>query len=272
MKSSTLTTILLLLAVACLSFSHLVNGVAINETGDPADASAILDVESSTQGALLPRMTSIERESISNPALGLMIFNTTRKCLEYYTGTHWTSDTPAGTIMAFGGDSFGIPDGWLLCDGSTVSQADYADLSDAIGANWGSGGPGMFMLPDLRGVFLRGANLSVSPAVDPDVATRIGGSTVERIGSVQSDATSMPDSIFTTDLQGLHAHVLITSGTGTGSGIYIPEIGSNYNLSRTTSPPTTRSSGPSGEHSHTISGGDNETRPVNAYVNYIIKY
>jgi hypothetical protein len=34
----------------------------------------------------------------------------------------------------------------------------------------------------------------------------------------------------------------------------------------------TYTSDSSGGHSHAISGGDSETRPPNAYVNYIIKY
>jgi hypothetical protein len=29
---------------------------------------------------------------------------------------------------------------------------------------------------------------------------------------------------------------------------------------------------PAGAHAHSIGGGDSETRPINAYVNYIIKY
>jgi len=35
--------------------------VAINTTGDPAAASAVLDISSSSSGILIPRMTSLKR-------------------------------------------------------------------------------------------------------------------------------------------------------------------------------------------------------------------
>ena len=62
---------------------------------------------------------------------------------------------PPGTVVAFAGDH--IPGGWLLCDGSPVSQTMYPSLFLAIGTAHGSGGAtGMFNLPDYRGRFLRG--------------------------------------------------------------------------------------------------------------------
>ena len=53
------------------------------------DASSILEINSTTQGVLLPRMTTTERDAISSPATGLLIFNTTTVKLEYYSGTAW---------------------------------------------------------------------------------------------------------------------------------------------------------------------------------------
>lgn len=140
------------------------NGVAINETGEEADNSAILDIKSQNQGVLIPRISTSERKLIQNPAQGLIIYNKTRFCLEFYTGNSWTSATPAGTVISFAGESGDIPDGWLLCDGQSVSKTDYEDLFNAIGEYWGSGSGGStFSLPDLRGYFLRGATLSSSP-------------------------------------------------------------------------------------------------------------
>ncbi len=46
------------------------------------NSSAILDVNSQSKGFLPPRMTSYERDQITSPAQGLVIFNTSISCLE----------------------------------------------------------------------------------------------------------------------------------------------------------------------------------------------
>ena len=58
-------------------------------------ASALLDVSSTTQGLLPPRMTSTQRDAISSPAAGLMIYNTTTNKLNFYNGTAWEAVTSA---------------------------------------------------------------------------------------------------------------------------------------------------------------------------------
>lgn len=62
--------------------------------------------------------------------------------------------TPSGAISAYGGSS--APSGWLLCDGTFVSQATYADLFAVLGHVFNGGTDpldGTFKLPDLRGRF-----------------------------------------------------------------------------------------------------------------------
>lgn len=51
--------------------------------------SSIVDISSTTKGFLPPRMNSLQRDQISNPAEGLMIYNNELSCLEYYTGDYW---------------------------------------------------------------------------------------------------------------------------------------------------------------------------------------
>ena len=51
------------------------------------DSSAILQIDSTTQGALLPRMTTAQRDAIPNPAVGLIIFNISTKKLNFYNDT-----------------------------------------------------------------------------------------------------------------------------------------------------------------------------------------
>ena len=59
-------------------------------TATPA-ASAQLDVSSTTKGFLPPRMTTTQRDAISGPASGLVIFNTTTNGLEFKSSTGWVS-------------------------------------------------------------------------------------------------------------------------------------------------------------------------------------
>lgn len=53
-------------------------------------ASAILQIDSTTQGFLLPRMTSAQRLAIVSPATGLMVYDTGLTCRCVYASTHWT--------------------------------------------------------------------------------------------------------------------------------------------------------------------------------------
>jgi hypothetical protein len=54
-----------------------------------ADASAILDLNSTSEGFLPPRMTTLQMLAIGSPAEGLMIFDTTTKQWMGYQGTSW---------------------------------------------------------------------------------------------------------------------------------------------------------------------------------------
>lgn len=63
---------------------------------------------------------------------------------------------PPGAIFWYASET--IPTGFLLCDGSNISRADYAKLFAVIGTTFGTGdGSTTFTLPDLRAAFVRGA-------------------------------------------------------------------------------------------------------------------
>jgi Protein of unknown function (DUF1566) len=88
MKTKAIQLVYLILIV--LSADVYSQGTSINTTGTAADASAILDVSSTTQGMLVPRMTQVQRTAISTPATGLLIYQTDGlKGLYYYDGTAW---------------------------------------------------------------------------------------------------------------------------------------------------------------------------------------
>jgi hypothetical protein len=72
------------------SFSVLSAQVGINTDGSNPDASAILDVKSTDKGMLIPRMTLTQRDNISSPAAGLMIYNNDSNQFNYFDGSVWT--------------------------------------------------------------------------------------------------------------------------------------------------------------------------------------
>ena len=53
--------------------------------------SAAMVINSTTTGALLPRMTTTQKNAITSPATGLMVFDTTLGSFYYYNGANWVS-------------------------------------------------------------------------------------------------------------------------------------------------------------------------------------
>jgi len=85
----TLVFLLIIMLQATMSFSQ---GIAINDDGSDADASAVLDVKSAsgTQGFLLPRVTEAQKNAISTPATSLLVYQTDgTPGFYYYNGSGW---------------------------------------------------------------------------------------------------------------------------------------------------------------------------------------
>jgi uncharacterized protein (TIGR02145 family) len=78
-------------------FVRVTAQVGINTDGSQPDNSAMLDVRSDSRGFLPPRMTKDQRDAISSPVAGLMIFNSTTGTVNLYNGTYWANldGTPA---------------------------------------------------------------------------------------------------------------------------------------------------------------------------------
>jgi microcystin-dependent protein len=159
---------------------------------------------------------------------------------------------PAGVIMAFAGTT--APSGFLACEGQAVSQTTYASLYAAIGATWNTGGEGAgnFRLPDLRGMFLRGAGTnatgSSSGAVGPAVGTYAADTYLNH-----SHAITDPG----------HTHTVgAFATTGLAGG------GTSYNVG---SGSTNTGTSTTGITVNTSTTGGTETKPKNYGVLYIIK-
>jgi microcystin-dependent protein len=176
------------------------------------------------------------------------------------------------------------PVGWLFCDGSQVSRTTYADLFAVIGTSHGSGdGVSTFNLPDYQGTFLRGVDNGTGR--DPDTGNRTtmnaGGNSGDAVGSVETSA-------FASHSHGVndpgHNHGGSTTGVNNGGGT---DAYRDWNVNGCSTKGFNYSnkcdySNDINSHTHAIytgttgitlqNSGGNETRPLNAYVNYIIKY
>jgi uncharacterized protein (TIGR02145 family) len=84
---------------------------------------AALDVTSTTNGFLPPRMTTTQRDAIASPAVGLVIFNTTTNCLNFYGGL-WIEICGTG----------GYPSGAVFCGSGGTAVVDVTNPS--TGKTW----------------------------------------------------------------------------------------------------------------------------------------
>lgn len=165
----------------------------------------------------------------------------------YLQGNTSDAGLPVGSVVVWCGSTNAIPEGWLYCNGTVLEQSQYPDLYKAIGrsfsppSNSGSYDANTeFCLPDFRGYFLRGVDDGAQR--DPDVGSRTNmqdpSAQYSGVGSVQQDQFRQ----HTHGYQEFNQHP-----GGMADGQYWENCAAN-----------------------TDPAGGNETRPINAYVYYII--
>ena len=143
--------------------------------------------------------------------------------------------------------------GWMFCDGRTLSRDRYPELFQVLGYRYG-GSDSDFRIPDYRGYFLRGTDCGRQ--LDPNRSERkdAAGYSSEQVGSTQEDALQC------------HRHSYVqpkgeTSaqpGSGTAVAAAVPDQCTGYPDEKVCN---------SG-----VKTSEEETRPVNIYVNYLIKF
>jgi len=84
-------TIIFFLHGSVLPQSLFSQSLAINTDGSTANSSAILDVKSTAKGILIPRMTKAQKNAITTPATGLLVYQTSPDStgFQYYDGSRW---------------------------------------------------------------------------------------------------------------------------------------------------------------------------------------
>ena len=86
------TRFLFLLSILFFSLFAHSQAIKINSntnTDNTINEAALLELDHTEKGFLLPSMTTSERNTISNPEIGLVIFNTETKCNEVYRNGGW---------------------------------------------------------------------------------------------------------------------------------------------------------------------------------------
>lgn len=118
--------------------------IRVGNGNTAANASAQLEVDSTTSGFLPPRVTTTQRDAISTPAAGLLVHNTTTARPEFYNGTVWvpaaiisrgTSVTASGTAVDFTGIPSWVRRVTVCLDGVSLSGTDFLllQIGDAGG-------------------------------------------------------------------------------------------------------------------------------------------
>ena len=125
------------LSVLFITATNALAQVAINSDNSTPDNSAMLDIKSTTKGMLVPRMTAVQRDAISNPATGLLIYVTDNN--QYYTNKgipaapNWVMTSSQwlnyGNNIAFTPGNVGI---------GNYNPVLKLQVTGKIGAEWGS--------------------------------------------------------------------------------------------------------------------------------------
>jgi hypothetical protein len=101
-------------------------GVCINISGQAPHHSALLEVYGATGGVLMPRMTAIQRNAISGPTAGLLVYNLSTLRLNYYNGSQWVELCGAAVSSSTGS----VSNIMNVAIGNTI--ADPSSLLDVV--------------------------------------------------------------------------------------------------------------------------------------------
>jgi len=196
-----------------------------------------------------------------NPIPGEYGFNLDINAPEYFDGLAWQSlGVLTGAVVDFAGTT--VPNGYLICDGSSYSTTTYANLFAAIGYTWGGSG-GNFNIPDFRRKVTVGSGGTGTAELGNTVGNT-GGEETHTLTSAEIPPTSCTISISDPG----HRHDTQCQGAGAGGS----SVGVPNNVGATGKLTTFNTTGITA--SGTVNGGNgahNNMQP-SAIVTKIIKY
>ena len=101
--------------------------VGISTDNSAPDNSAMLDLNSSNRGLLIPRMTTAARNLIPSPSAGLLVFDTTANLFCYFSGSFWYQAEAAMLTPTIGTSS---PAGVLSINSSSAASPNNSTILD----------------------------------------------------------------------------------------------------------------------------------------------
>lgn len=184
------------------------------------------------------------------PVMSLAVASLACGLVESASAQQDTTRVPVGSVIAYAGSLTALSPDYRVCDGASFEAAKYPVLWRIIGDVWGkAAGVAGGRLPDLRGMFLRGV------------------SHPSQVGRRQDWSTAMPSPPFiTSDESNRHTHQASSTGHSQSGGGWASgdDRGLSPNGGVTIFPNTQG-------HTHTVLGGDAETRPTNVAVYWVIR-
>ncbi len=118
-----MTKILKYILLTLLCFESIAQSITIDPS---SNNSKILDVKSVNKGFMPPKMTTTQRKAISNPEIGLLVFDTNKSRLYMFDGQNWM---PLSVSSSDGID-------YVQRTATNDSQGSYFGSSVAIDNNW----------------------------------------------------------------------------------------------------------------------------------------
>ena len=99
--------------------------------------------------------------------------------IKNYIDSQDLKTVPVGTVLAVAGDK--IPEGFLPCNGASISRTTYQRLFEVIDTKYGIGnGSTTFNLPNLNSRFIQGSNFAgtVKSAGLPNITGSIANNVI----------------------------------------------------------------------------------------------